>query len=148
MEGAFARHGGDDLAAVEAAVFDEDFAGVHSADDYTRDVNARHVAFEAFGIRLRFFRYRVEADSLLLEKFEVGMIAGHREHLRSGQGLLMRVGLHPHFAGLDARNFRVEQRRDFAGADAIFDVGLHPVFQALAQGRIAMNQRDVRAAAK
>ena len=148
MEGAFARHGGDDLAAVEAAVFDEDFAGVHSAYHDARDVNSGDIAFEAFGIRLRFFRYWVEADSLLLEKFEVGMIAGHREHLSSGQGLLVRIRLHPDFAGLDARNFGVEHRGDFAGADAIFDVGLHPVFQALAQRRIAMNQRDVRAAAK
>src|ERR1700745_2594897 len=89
VQGAFARHGGDDLAAVEAAVFDENFAGVHSADDYTRDVNARHVAFEAFGIRLRFLRDGVEADSLLLEKFEVGMVAGHRENLSCGQGLLV-----------------------------------------------------------
>ena len=148
MEGAFACHRGDDLPAVEAAVFDENFAGVHSADDYARDVNARHVAFEAFGIRLRFFRHRIEANSLLLEKFEIGMVAGHRKNLRRGQSLLVGVGLHPHFAGLDARNFGVEQRRDFAGADAIFDVGLHPVFQALAQSCIAMNQRDVRAAAK
>ena len=102
VEGAFARHGGDDLAAVEAAVFDEDFAGVHSADNYTRDVNAGHVAFEAFGICLRFFRDWVEADSLLLEKFEVGMVARHRENLCSGQSLLVGICLHPNFAGLNS----------------------------------------------
>src|SRR5579864_6688476 len=98
VEGAFACHGGDDLTAVEAAVFDEDFAGVHSADNYTRDVNPGDVAFEAFGIRLRFFRYRVEANSLLLEKFEVGMVTSHRKDLHGGQRLLVRIRLNPHFA--------------------------------------------------
>src|ERR1700730_2970663 len=102
VEGTFARHGGYDLAPVETAVFDKDFAGVHSADDYTRDVNAGHVAFEAFGIRLRFLRDWGEADSRLLEKFEVGMVAGHRENLSCGQGLLVGVRLHPNFAGLNS----------------------------------------------
>src|SRR5580704_6783216 len=43
VEGAFACHGGDDLAAVEAAVLDEDFAGVHSADHDACDINSRDV---------------------------------------------------------------------------------------------------------
>ena len=147
VEGAFARHGGDDLPAVEAAVFDEDFAGVHSADDYAREINAGHVAFERFGIDGGFFVSGSRRIPSCCEKFEVGMIAGHGEHLRGGQGLLMRVGLHPHFAGLDARNIGVEQRRDLAGPDAIFDVGLHPIFRSC-PGRLAMNQGDVRAGAK
>ena len=36
--------------AVESAVFDEDFIGIHPGDDDPRQINARHVAFEGFGI--------------------------------------------------------------------------------------------------
>src|SRR5262249_15672846 len=138
VEHALPGHGGDDLTAVEAAVFDEDFAGVHPAYHHARDVDAWHVAFEAFGIRLRLPGDRIETNSLPLEKLEVGMIAGHGEYLHGWERLLVRIGLHPDFAGLDALHLGIEERRDFAGADAVLDVGLHPVFQALAHGRVAM----------
>ena len=39
-------------------------------------------------------------------------------------------------------------RPDFAGADAVFDVGLDPVFEALAHFGAAMNQGDASAAAE
>src|SRR6202040_2432635 len=139
VERAFARHRGDDLPAVKTPILDKNFAGLHSADHDTGDIDSGHITFETFRIRLRLPGYRIEANSLPLEKFEVRMIAGHRENLNGGQGLLVRVRPHPHFVRLDARNFRIEHCGDLAGADAVLDVGLHPIFQTLAQRRIAMH---------
>src|SRR6202040_1985558 len=84
VERAFARHRGDDLPAVKTPILDKNFAGLHSADHDTGDIDSGHITFETFRIRLRLPGYRIEANSLPLEKFEVRMIAGHRENLNGG----------------------------------------------------------------
>ncbi len=57
MKMSLAGHGGDDLPAVKAAVFDENIGGLLSADDHARHVNSRAIRFECFGIDLRLSRH-------------------------------------------------------------------------------------------
>ena len=83
----FAGDGGDDLAAVEAAVFDEDARGVVAADDHTRKINSGDVAFEGLGIDGGFLIGAGKAYAEAFEKIEIGMIAREREDLAGCDGL-------------------------------------------------------------
>jgi hypothetical protein len=146
-----AGDGGDDLAAVEASILDEDFAGVNAADEDSGDVDAGDVGFESFEIDARLARFGVEFDADAFEELEVGMIAGHGEGVEGGERFGARAVmsiLDDDIAGLEAEDFGVEARGDFASADAIFDVWADPVFQRAAEFGAAMNEGDTRAAAK
>ena len=77
----FAGDGGDDLAAVEAAIFDEDAGGVVAADDHACEINSGDVAFEGFGIDGGFLIGAGKAYAEAFEKIEIGMIAREREDL-------------------------------------------------------------------
>jgi hypothetical protein len=57
---------GDDLFSVEAAVFDENFAGYLPAHDHARHVEAGNVGLQRVGIHCGFLCLRVELDSLPL----------------------------------------------------------------------------------
>ena len=88
FEFSFAGDGGDDLAAVEATVFDEDAGGLQAADDYAGEVNSWDVAFECFGIERGTFGGAIEVNARLFEEIEIGVITGQREDLPCRNGLL------------------------------------------------------------
>ena len=112
-----AGHGGDDLSAVEAAVFDENIGGLDAADDDAGDVDAGDVGFERIGVDL--------AGGESRDRGEFPAVAGsrnrdgsrswrkpaRREWLFSGPGIF-----HPDLAGLDARDGGGKQGVDFACA--------------------------------
>ena len=56
------------------------------------------------GLQRGLARFGIEPNSLLLEKLEVRMIAGHGENLRGGNASLRRRILDPAPARLDARH--------------------------------------------
>src|SRR5215469_2495003 len=143
-----AGDGGDNLAAVEAAVLDEDFAGVEAADEDSGDVNSGDVGFESFEVDFGLARFGVETNADGFEELEIGMIAGHGEGVKRGEFFRAAAILNDDFAGLEAHDFGVEAGGDFSGADAIFDVGADPVFEGAAEFGSAMNESDARAAAK
>src|SRR5215469_13888650 len=143
-----AGDGGDNLAAVEASVLDEDFAGVEAADEDSGDVNSGDVGFESFEVDFGLARFGVETNADGFEELEIGMIAGHGEGVKRGEFFRAAAILNDDFAGLEAHDFGVEAGGDFSGADAIFDVGADPVFEGAAEFGSAMNESDARAAAK
>ena len=51
----------------------EDFAGVAAGDDYAREIDALHVAFERVGIQMRLAAVFIELDA---EVFEIPHVAG------------------------------------------------------------------------
>ena len=71
-----AGEGGDDLLAVEAAVFDEDFAGVIAADDDAGEVQAGHIAFVGLRIDGGLICGGIELDAEGTKEREIGVIAG------------------------------------------------------------------------
>src|ERR1700736_617171 len=99
-----AGEGGGDEAAMEAAVFDEDFAGEIAADDHTREKNPGHVAFESLRVNCGLIGLRIERNSQLAKESEIRMITGEREHLLGGQGALWSAILHPDLFRIDARD--------------------------------------------
>src|SRR5579872_590228 len=143
-----AGDGGDDLAAVEASIFDENFTGVQAAEQNAGQINSGDIAFERFEIAIRLARFGIEADSETLQEREIGMIAGHGKNSKGRQVLNVTAVLDNHGVGLEADNTRLKERANFAGANAIFDVGAHPVFQGLAQFGAAMHESDFGAGAK
>src|SRR5579862_1716706 len=78
---------GDDLAAVEAAVFDEDVRGLLAADDDASDVDAGDVGFQGVRITLGTADLRIQLNSLLLQKLEIRVVASHRENMDGGDGM-------------------------------------------------------------
>src|SRR4051812_20855709 len=79
--GGCAGKSSDDLLAVEAAVFDENFAGVISADHDTGEINSRHITFVRLRIDGRLIGLRVEVDPELAQEREIRMITRKRENL-------------------------------------------------------------------
>src|SRR5487761_2201900 len=55
---------GDDLASVEASIFDKDFGSVLSSQHDACDVDAADIAFEGFRLALRAARFGVEVNAL------------------------------------------------------------------------------------
>jgi hypothetical protein len=72
---------GDDLLAVEAAVFYENFSGEQAAYHYSGYVKAWDVALQGFRIGCGAASDRVEMDAQLLQEREIRVVAGHRENL-------------------------------------------------------------------
>src|ERR1700689_2557410 len=108
IQAAFACHSRDDLFAVEAAILDENLRGVFAADDHAGQVNARNIAFERVGIQIRLAVAGIETNSLLLEKIEIGMIAGHRKDLRRGQHFFAHPAFYVDAGRFDARHIRAK----------------------------------------
>src|SRR4051794_17185586 len=79
-----AGYGGDDLFAVETAIFDEDFAGVIAAYDDAREINAWDVAFERLRIQRGLVGLRIELNAELAQERKIRVIARERENLNCG----------------------------------------------------------------
>src|SRR5580658_3412738 len=87
----------DDLLAVKATVFYKNVAGVSSANDHTRQMDPRHVAFKRVGVKRRLSRIGIEPHAKAFDKSVVGMITGQSEYLFCRQSLLARAILHDNF---------------------------------------------------
>src|SRR4029077_1359191 len=99
---------------MEAALFSDNFAGAHSADDYPGQTNSRHVALERLRIALRLARRRGQPNSLVVGKLKVRMITGHRRNLR-GRDVYLALPIHdPRLTWLDASHVCAKLRADFA----------------------------------
>ena len=109
----FAGDPGDDLFSVEAAVLDENFAGVQSSEQHSRHVHSRNVRFVSHGIAGRLASLRVELNALSLEKREIGMVAGERKHLFGRNRRFALAVVYPKFAGLDAMTRVLNKRANF-----------------------------------
>src|ERR1700761_3959631 len=126
----FPGNGGDDLFAVEAAVFDEDAGCLQAADHYSCDVNSGDIRFESVGVNLRALGGGVQMEAGFFEEVEIRMVAGERENLRGGQSLLFAVLVgNDDLAGLDADWACIEERANFTGGDAIVHVGANPILE-------------------
>ena len=101
-------------------------------------------------ITFRLASVAIQIDAHTFEKRKIRMVAGHGKNVRRWQRVLcgVRVLTYPYAARFDANDFSIEQSANFSGGNAVFDVGTHPVFQAGAQIRFAMNQGHARASAK
>src|SRR5882724_5775696 len=69
-----------DLLAVEAAVLNEDFVGMHPGHDHARQEDSWAVAFERVRIDARTLGHRLQADPEFRHEVEVRMISDQREH--------------------------------------------------------------------
>ena len=67
---------GNDLFAVEASIFDEDFAVMISADHHSRQINSGDIAFVSLRIHGGLIGCRVQRDSHRTQEIEVRMVAG------------------------------------------------------------------------
>src|ERR1700728_1306135 len=99
---AFTGHRGNDLAAVKTTVLDEDVGCFQPADDHSGDIDARNVGFKTVGVGLWAAGLGIQANSLLLQKIEVGMVAGHCKNLGGSQALLGSRVLDPNLARFNA----------------------------------------------
>lgn len=128
FEFSLAGYRGDDLAAVETTVLDEDSGGLQPADHYARQINSRDVAFECFGIERGTFGCAIELNALFFEETEIGVITRQREDLPCGNSFFAAAIFDAHLRGLDGGDLGVKHGANFARADAIFDVGFDPIF--------------------
>src|ERR1700732_1512366 len=76
-----AGEGGDDLLAVEAAVFNEDFAGVVAADYDAGEVQAGDVTFEGLRIEAGLIGGGIKFHAETAQEREVGVVTGHGKGL-------------------------------------------------------------------
>src|SRR5580700_3813790 len=76
---------GDDLLAVKAAIFDENFAGVDPADDHAGEIQTGNIALERLRIESGFIGLRIELHAELAQEIEIGMVAGENKDLHGGQ---------------------------------------------------------------
>src|ERR1700712_4619189 len=68
-----------DLPAVKAAILDEDLVGARAGDDDACEIDARDVALQALRIAGGAAILAFDADAELLQKSEIGMVAGEGE---------------------------------------------------------------------
>ncbi len=99
---------GDDLLTVEAAVFYKNFAGMDATDDYAREINPGHIAFQSPRIDGRLIGLRIELHTKLTYKSEIGMIAGERKHLHRTQIFLPAGSYHMHEFRINLRDACLE----------------------------------------
>ena len=76
---------GDNLLAVEAAVFNENFAGMVSADHHSGDENSGDIALMGLRVHGGLVRFRIERDSQRAQKLEIRMVSRQRKNLIRGQ---------------------------------------------------------------
>ena len=126
----------EDLLAVKAAVFDEDFVGIHARDDDAGEINSRHVAFQSFRIALGTMGYGVNFHANIAEEAKIGMVSGERENK-----IVIQVQDFPALpmdadgAGNNLLHLGLRQGANGAFLDAIFDVGPNPVFEVRTERR-------------
>jgi hypothetical protein len=130
---------------VKASIFDEYFAGVPSADHYSRQMDPRDIAFQCIGVQRRLSCFRVESHAQALDESKIGMITGQSEYLFRRQVLFTRAILHHDLISCDRFYVRVKQRIDLPRLDSVFDVGPHPILNGLTKFGVAVHESDARA---
>ena len=141
------RKSGDDLLTVKAAVFDKDFTGMVSANDYASQIQTRNIAFEGLRVESRLIGLRIELDAELAQKIEVGMVSGKGKNMHSRQCRGTARAADMHGIRLDADDMSLKQGRDLASLDAIFNVRPNPIFYGRAEFGAPVHHGDAGAAA-
>src|ERR1700736_6449041 len=101
------------------------------ANHYARQVNPRNVALQRIGIQSRLARNRIEMHSQALNELKVGVVSGQGEYLLRGEPLFTSVIADDYFLRSDLLHSRLKKRLNLPGLDPVFDVGLHPILDAL-----------------
>ena len=126
----------ENLLAVEAAVFDEDFVGIHARDDDAGEIDSRYVAFQGFGVAPGTMGGRVNFHANIAEEAKIGMVAGERENKVVIKAQDFPVApMDADGAGNNLLHLGLRQGANGAFLDAIFDVGPNPVFDVRTERR-------------
>src|SRR6202023_1875086 len=107
-----------------------------SGDDHSRHVDSRNIRFQVLGIADGTKLVRRKFDAYAAEEIEVGMVPSEREHKIVFQTTRSRRSLQRNIIAADFLHCAAEVRDDFAGLDAVFDVGTYPVLD------VAVNLRS------
>src|SRR5712692_432517 len=135
----------DDLLAVKAAIFDENFTRMVSANHHARQKNTGHIAFVRLRIHGWFVCRRVERDTERAQKLEVRVVPGQRKYVNGRQRGLARVIRNPDMPGFDAPYFGFEKRANLTGFDAVLNVRPDPILDRRAKFGAAMHESYSRA---
>src|SRR5690625_3178079 len=133
------------LAGVYDAVFDEHVTRAHATAGGTDDEQAGNAAFKRVRIELSSERAGVADDAARFKQRRVSVIAGEQERLQRRHGEAALRPAHVHRVGRDALHHGVHVRRDRPFLYAVFQVGPHPVFQAVPEIRAPVHHGDARA---
>ena len=100
-------------------------------------------------VQLRLVRLRIAADAGTAHQVDVGMVAGQQEHAVGRDLFAPAVAARrPRSSGVISTTRVSKRAGDRSFLDAVLDVGTHPVLDRVAKRRVAVHQRDVRAAAE
>src|SRR6476660_1948429 len=113
------------------AVLDEDPADVRPPEERSRQIDSGHVAFEGLRVVHRNAVLALRPDPAPFEEAEVGLVAHEREHGIRRHALRTRRRVDTHRALLDPDDAALKEGADRAGANAVLEVGLDPVFDTL-----------------
>src|SRR6266849_2002278 len=138
----------NDLLPVETPVFDEDLAGMPSADDHTRQMDSRHVALKCVRIQSRLAAFRIKAHTQAFDERKIGMVAGQSEHASRRQSLLAGSILNHDLFFRDLFHARLEQRFHLAGLDPVLNVRPHPILDRCTEFFVPVHQRHARSISK
>ena len=75
----------NDLLAMEAPVFDEDFTRMVSANHHSRQKYARHIALVRLRIHRWFVCRRVKRNTKRPQELKIRVVPGQRKHLNRRQ---------------------------------------------------------------
>src|SRR5690606_36310842 len=114
---------------VFAAVFHKHDVGLAARAQRPRDVKPGHRALEGLG-EDRFLRLTVDLDAHALEQRRVGLIPGHGKHkvIRHHHRFALSV-LDDHVVRPYLHDLGLAVGHDGALVNAVFNIGLHPIFR-------------------
>ena len=138
---------GDNLFAMESAIFDKNFAGVISADHHSGDENSPDIALMREWVHGGLVGLRIERDPQGSQEFEVRMVSRQCKNLIRRQCHFTGVIGNHNAAVFDSLHLRFKQRANLPSLDAILDVRPNPILDCRAQFRAPVNQYDLRAIA-
>ena len=127
---------------MKSAVLDKDLVGMSTRDDDAGEEDTFSYAFQRFGVERGLLGGGVEEDSVVVEESEIGAVADHGEDEIVLDGDNARGRRKDDGIGTNFDYVGVEVRLYFSGGDAIFDVGLDPVFDVLVDGGATVNHGD------
>src|ERR1035437_3226391 len=131
-----------DLFAVKAAVFDENFVGPRSRHDHPRNINSRNIALQRDRIANRAALLLRQFNPHAAQKIVVRMVANQGEHEVILQADRAARRIDKNVVDADFLHRTVEVSLDLPILDAVFNVGLDPVFNMMVELPVAVDQCD------
>jgi hypothetical protein len=136
------RYGCRDLGTVKSAIFNKNFVGVHSGNDYSGEKDSRAFTFESLGIRPGLLGVGLKGDAMSVEESEIRAVTRHGKDELIGDffGALWRV--QDDRVGFDFGDRRVKTGLNFTRLDTVLDIGFDPVFDVAVDFRAPVNHGD------